>query len=439
MAYKLIPGTDLASRFPDVAKEWDYEKNYPLTPEQVTAHSDKKVGWICNRGHRWEATVASRSQGRGCPYCAGKLPIVGETDLKAVNPILAGEWDCEANGLLTPEQVTAHSERKAGWICNRGHRWEARVKERSRGRGCPYCAGKLPIVGETDLKTVNSILAEEWDYKVNGSLTPEQVTAQSNKIVGWICNRGHRWEATVASRTRGRGCPYCARKLPIVGETDLKTVNPILAGEWDYEANGSLTPEQVTANSNKKVGWKCKKGHRWKARVAGRSRGSGCLYCAGKIPIIGETDLKTVNPTLAGEWDNEANGSLTPEQVTANSEKKVGWVCDRGHRWRAIIKNRSEGAGCPYCAGKLPIVGETDLKTVAPMLAGEWDDEANGWLTPEQVTAHSNKKVGWKCEKGHRWDARVYNRFNGSGCPYCANRLPTDVRNAAKQKDRWVL
>lgn len=63
---------------------------------------------------------------------------------------------------------------------------------------------------------------------------------------------------------------------------------------------------------------------------------------------------------------------------------------------------------------------ENNLLTVNPQLAKEWDYEANGELKPIDVTAGSNKKVGWVCAKGHKWMARIGNRYyNGTGCPYC--------------------
>lgn len=35
-------------------------------------NSHKKVWWQCRRGHEWEAVVASRNRGIGCPYCHSK-------------------------------------------------------------------------------------------------------------------------------------------------------------------------------------------------------------------------------------------------------------------------------------------------------------------------------------------------------------------------------
>ena len=60
--------------------------------------------------------------------------------------------------------------------------------------------------------------------------------------------------------------------------------------------------------------------------------------------------MQTINPALAEEWNYEKNTELTPEDVTANSNKKVWWKCSNGHEWQAVIYNRNKGNGCPVCA-----------------------------------------------------------------------------------------
>ncbi|WP_422851061.1 zinc-ribbon domain-containing protein [Bacillus thuringiensis] len=32
------------------------------------------------------------------------------------------------------------------------------------------------------------------------------------------------------------------------------------------------------------------------------------------------------------------------------------------------------------------------------------------------------KKVWWKCEERHEWEAPIWNRHKGRGCPYCSNK-----------------
>ena len=65
------------------------------------------------------------------------------------------------------------------------------------------------------------------------------------------------------------------------------------------------------------------------------------------------------------------------------------------------------------------IVGQNDLATVNPDLAAEWHPTKNNCLLPTQVTAGSNRKVWWKGTCGHEWEAAIYSRAAGKGCPYC--------------------
>ena len=131
--------------------------------------------------------------------------------------------------------------------------------------------------------------------------------------------------------------------------TSLLFSNPEVAKEWNYEKNGNLKPEHFAENSNKKVWWKCSKGHEWQATIASRNKLHGCPYCSGRFAIKGENDLQAVNPTLANEWNYEKNDGLTPMDVLPNSNKKVWWKCSKGHEWQAIIANRNKGLGCPVC------------------------------------------------------------------------------------------
>ena len=129
-----------------------------------------------------------------------------------------------------------------------------------------------------------------------------------------------------------------------------------------------------------------------------------------KVTPTKKLSFAVTHPDLALEADG-----WDPKSVIAGSHKKVGWKCDLGHHWEAVVASRSRGIGCPVCAGKAVWVGFNDLATLSPELAAK----ADGW-DPTTVTAWSNKKVGWKCDLGHRWEARVAGRNIGFGCPSCA-------------------
>ena len=131
------------------------------------------------------------------------------------------------------------------------------------------------------------------------------------------------------------------------------------------------------------------------------------------------------NPVLLAEWNFTKNKNLKPDTVRLNSHKKVWWKCSKGHEWKAEIKSRNNGTGCPYCSGRYARKGENDLQTVDPDLAVEWNYEKNNGLTPMDVMPNSGKKVWWKCVKGHEWQQKIYHRNNGVNCPICFSERST--------------
>ena len=197
---------------PEVASEWNYEKNGNLKPGNFMANSNKKVWWMCSTGHEWQATIVDRNNGRGCPYCSGRRIIKGENDLLTTNSSLAIEWNYAKNDGLTPMDVMPGSHKIVWWVCSEGHEWQARIDSRNRGNGCPYCSGRYAIAGETDLTTLNPKLAKEWHPTRNGELTPREVLPGSAAKVWWQCEHGHEWQAKIGNRSNGTGCPQCARE-----------------------------------------------------------------------------------------------------------------------------------------------------------------------------------------------------------------------------------
>ena len=546
--------------------EWDWEKNQLVgyNPNEITYGSVIKVWWKCEKGHEWAASPNHRSRGRQCPECAQhhrlitkrKNIVARRGSLEDNNPALAKQWHPTKNAQLTPCDVTVNSSERVWWLCEKGHEWDAPINSRNSGVGCPVCSGYRVVIGVNDLATVRPDLAKQWHPSKNRELKPTDVTQGTGTKVWWLCNKGHEWEARISNRNHGNNCPICIGKKVLAGYNDLATIMPNIAAEWHPTKNGTFTPEDVTIASNKKVWWKCEKGHEWQTTVAHRSNGRKCPVCFGesktsfpeqaifyylrqvteahnryvaaprteidiflpeykigieydgaffhsgekaeqrekkkqeKLALLGihlirireiagdtndniiyckpgandadlsqtiemlclriqsmtkqkfeidvdvrrdrikiyeqfvqsekENSLAIVNTELAFEWHPAKNGDLLPEYVSAHSNKKVWWQCNQGHEWVAVINSRKDGVGCPYCAGKRAIVGETDLMTVDPTLAAQWHPTKNGALTPMDVTKSSNKFVWWQCEKGHEWRAMIYDRSNGCNCPVCS-------------------
>ncbi len=555
---KAISGkNDLLTLIPELAKEWNYEKNNNLSPQQFTPGSGKKVWWKCEKGHEWNADIHSRSAGVGCPYCAGKKVLRGFNDLATTNPELLAEWNYKKNKEITPYMVSFGSEKRVWWICKNGHEWKAMVGGRVNGRGCPYCSNRRVLEGNNTIDITHPEIAKMWNADKNKGLTPSKVVAGSGKIVWWKCEKGHEWQAAPYNIVKGQGCPYCSNRAVLKGFNDLETINPDLASEWDYEKNDDLKPSDVIPGSTKKIWWKCKRGHTWCARVYSRSLShASCPFCSlyritsipekalayyllkegifieenkkisGKKEVdifipdkriaieydgqywhknkkrdiaknrickkadikllrIREPNLPSLNstsydyrinkldhnytymddvigwvfeqigisnkkisieddiqdiydyydrnevensiiksfPQIAEEWDYEKN-TVDIQTVPMGSNIKAWWKCNKcGYSWQQGVYNRCKGSGkCPKCASLRLVIGHNDLATARKDLLKEWDYNKNKTIAPTSVKPGSHRKVWWKCEKGHEYQASPNNRSRGGGCPICAGK-----------------
>lgn len=467
----------------ELMAEWNWEKNieFDFDPKLLTVGSGKKVWWKCSKGHEWQATIDRRSQGKGCPYCSGRNAIKGENDLQTVNPALAKEWNYDKNNGLTPTDVLPSSNKKVWWKCGKGHEWQAMIRSRNDGRGCPYCSGRHAVNGKNDLQTVNPVLATEWNYERNCGLMPMDVLPNSNKKVWWKCSKGHEWQSTVANRNNGNGCPYCLGRYAVKGENDLQTVNPALAKEWNYEKNDDLKPEEFTANSNKDVWWKCSKGHVWHASIANRSKGNGCPVCNSErktsfpeyalayylkrsgLDVVHsyrakgyELDIYIPSLKIAIEYDGYYwHKNRMRKDIEKNYKCKKDGI--KLYRLREglpplndssidyIVQENQKNLSKVLEAVLSEIIGDcisVDMETDAvaienlrvltekenslffsnPETTGEWHYEKNGILKPEHFAPNSHRKVWWKCQIGHEWQAPIANRNKGRGCPYCSGK-----------------
>jgi plastocyanin len=460
---KVLAGfNDLETIRPEIAAQadgWD--------PSTLTVSSMKKRRWICELGHTWDAVVASRSRGSGCPFCSNNSVWVGFNDLATTHPGLALEakdWD--------PKCFTRGSKKTVKWKCLNGHEWSAPIQERTKTVSiCPSCTGKSRrlIRGHSDLASRRPDLAAEaygWD--------PSTKTFGSGEKVQWKCGKGHIYKTTVNNRTsQDWNCPICANRKLLTGYNDLRTTNPILATEmigdstqvmagagakarWrcsaghTYEASPKertshetgcpfctgrkvlsgfndvftthpkialelvdIDPRKVSAGMSRTANWKCHLGHVYKAKISDRcgSHKSGCPICSGRKVLKGFNDLQTVAPSVASGahgWD--------PSTLTISSGRKMEWICEKNHVFKQVVADRTgQNRGCPVCSGRYVLAGFNDLATLRPEIAAQ----ADGW-DPSTVTVSSGRKKRWICENGHKYWSMVASRTGGTGCPSCA-------------------
>ena len=206
---------DLATIFPEIAKEWHPAKNENLRPDAVAPKANKVVWWQCDKGHEYQDKIIARTiAGTGCPYCSGRKVLTGVNDLATTHPALAAQWHPSKNGDRAPEMVTRNSMEKVWWRCEKGHEWEAIINHRKRGVGCPYCYGNRILPGTNDLATMQPELAAQWHPTKNGDFTPQMVGVGTHKKAWWQCEEGHEWEAMIYTRAGKKqcGCPICSMR-----------------------------------------------------------------------------------------------------------------------------------------------------------------------------------------------------------------------------------
>lgn len=104
--------------YPEIAKEWNYEKNGDLLPSQLSKSSAVRVWWKCSHGHEWQTSVNNRTSSHhsGCPYCNGHSISI-EHSLAYQYPEIASQWHPTKNGSLSPTQVFPCSDRLVWWVC----------------------------------------------------------------------------------------------------------------------------------------------------------------------------------------------------------------------------------------------------------------------------------------------------------------------------------
>ena len=432
----------LAEAYPAIAAEWDYESNKGLrdfyghdisTPDKVSYSSGRKVWWLGECGHSWQAAPSERIRrgGSSCSICCNRQVLVGFNDLGSQYPTIAKEWHKTLNGNLKPTDVTYSADKFVWWQCKHGHEWKTKVSTRTRKNcGCPYCSNLYLWVGFNDLATTHPHVAKQWHSTKNGDLKPTDIIAGSHTKVWWQCECGHEWQASCGSRTvknNPSGCPKCNKQRNFVNDFNNLLVHypDLIAREWDFDKN-TLLPHEVTRASKKKVWWKCELGHSYQAMVHNKIRSKSCVQscpiCSGRQVLVGFNDLATTNPEIALEFHPVKNGDLKPTELTKTSNKKLWWLGKCGHEWETQVFVRNRGSGCPYCAGQKVWPGFNDLATTHPKLALQLHPTKNGKFNQTNISAGSTKKkIWWLGECGHEWNSTVRSRVDGSGCPYCSN------------------
>lgn len=345
-------GNSLSARYPQLAAEWNVKKNGGITSGDVSAMSHRKVWWICNNGHEWQAMVSNRVKGRNCPYCSNKKIIAGHNDFATIYPHIAEEWNYEKNIAILPTEISPSSSKTVWWKCNEcGHEWVASVNNRIK-RGCPECskARRVSFPEKIIFFYIMKVFKDvEENYRpdfLNGQeldiYIPEiQVAIEyDGELYHQNINRDiHKNELCRQNnifllRVREPGCPKLNDKNYVV---ELVSRNTEDYEKMVCEIFNVLQEKGMMPNTSISVDLK---------------RDSAEINRLVNYRDIG-CSISVTNPELKAFWNSEKNKEFTMDKVTYASDKLVWWKCQEcEYEWYGKVYSMTRKKGknlCPKC------------------------------------------------------------------------------------------
>lgn len=287
------PKNNLASKCPDLAKEWHPTKNGNLTPQNIPPSSNQKVWWQCERGHVYELEPNQRVNAkRGCPDCSRygygssqELRIYCE--LKSLFPdtcfrqkIQGKEIDVFVPSIkLGVEYDSAfyhqdkdNEDRAKNSLMESLGLNVIRVREQPLDR-----ISNLDVIAPTRQLSKNDVNRLLESIAHVGALN-EKLLAGYLSEKDFVSNEDFAFYSS-----------YSDRPIP---ENSLAEKFPEIAAQWDYEKNAPLTPYDFSHGSKHRAWWLCDNGHSFDASINSQTYHSGgvykgCRYCAWerKLPL----------------------------------------------------------------------------------------------------------------------------------------------------------
>ena len=430
---KLAKSISFSTARPDLLSEWNYGRN-GIQPQDLSVKSGKVVWWQCVHGHQWQSAPKNRVRGHGCPVCAkegagdrirlSRLRLAG-ISLESAHPELMSEWDFEANK-MHPSKLTAKSNFRANWKCKFGHRWTAKVVNRTHNlSGCPYCTNQTSRLEIFILCELRSFFTDvEWRKKIDGIEADIYIPNLSVAIEV----DGEYWHRNKLEADRAKAKQFGVQGITLIRVRHSKL--PAIEGRVVLFSNSDEMLD-VSKRLAKELLGLGTESSALKSYLSSKCQVNEIAYreMIARLPAPPKGDsLLDRYPEVAAQWDALANEPLSPDLFSPGSDQKIWWVCSSEHRWQATIKNRTlRHSGCPFCDREQ---APSRMRTLLARKMGSieekrsdylqmWDCESNGGLRPNSVAETSRYKVFWRCKNGHSFQKTPAQMKKNSSCPKC--------------------
>lgn len=394
-------------------QQWDIDKN-GCTIQEYSASKKNKVWWNCDKYHSYSASIHSRENGTGCPYCSGNKILIGYNDPETLYPELAKYY--HDNNTIPLKNLTSTSKKKTLWNCpvcsytfeNPTYSVIKAYKEQKQSLRCPICSGRKVIPGINDFQTLHQDKIKYWDFTKNEKL-PSEVRPQSRYKAWWICEKNHSYQLMMMSFMQfSNPCPVCKKEEKesnLIKNSQIKDKYH----QW-YNDEGDIYNKSI--NDRKSYTWKCpKKSHVFKKSI--KNMEFICPICS-----IEDRSLQKICPSIAKEYSQDNN---TPSnEISYNSAKIVKWNCNQGHSWETPVYARvNSNTGCPYCSNAGTSQQERELadflsdytEVITRTTEVIHPNELDIYL-PEHGIAIEFNGLYWHTEEKGKGKYYHYNKFN---------------------------
>jgi len=303
----------------------------------------KKAWWKCKNGHEWQAQIHSRTgkSKSGCPYCSHNKVLDGFNDFATNSPELIKEWNYGKNNEIGiyPNKILPHTIKKVWWLCPQcGNSYKASPSCRIRGTGCPKCANE--ITSSFPEQAIYYYMKQFFDDTVNREKIDSKeidVFIPSLKIgIEYDGIRFHRDEQSIQKEIN---------KYRILSNNGIYLIRVKEEGVYVEESvadeiiliKPQHTDKELTICIRKTLSRIMKLKHiQLDISLIDVTRDRIAIY-NNYIKTKKENSLEALKPDLIKEWNYNKNGNLKPSMFTINSEKKVWWICSKGHEWMLIL------------------------------------------------------------------------------------------------------